>query len=74
MIKKINSGEKCSAKQWAVDMLIGDLENATDYYYERWSHVWDQMTEKEQAEVSRQINALHNRILKMLQKSARKSK
>lgn len=67
-IKKICSGEKCSPKKWAADMLYRDLDNLTDYYYERWSDEWNEMTESEQRQVSDQINKFHNRIQKILEK------
>jgi len=68
-IKKIFSGEKCTAKQWATDMLWQDLDNITDYYYDRWDCVYRLMTEKEKLEVNRQIDIWHNRIEKILKRA-----
>ena len=67
-------GKKMTAKQWVVEVLKGDVELATDYYYEREATDYDKMTDKEKNEISRHYNNFHNRILKMLYKSQKKVK
>jgi len=64
--------KKLTPKQWAVEMLYSDLDNITDYYYERYSHEWHAMTQQEQKEISHAIDVFHNRIIKMLLKSRSK--
>ena len=69
MIKKLVTHEPCTPEQWAADMLIRDLASITDYYCDLWRDEYRWMSEKEQAQVSEQIDILHNRILTMLEKA-----
>ena len=66
MIKKIFENEIVSPKEWAKDMLLSDIELATDWYYERHEKEWNLMTDKEKEAVRKQIDAYHNRFLKVL--------
>jgi len=68
MIKNLH-GKKITPKQWAVQMIIYDLETITAYYEERWPLEMDAMTEKEQKEVAKQIDKLHTRIIRMALKA-----
>ncbi len=63
------TGKKVTAKQWAAQMIFFDIDNTTDYYYERWSSEYRKMTDKEQEAVRRHIQAYHERILKIVHRS-----
>lgn len=63
-----NTGKKVTAKQWAAQMIFFDLDNTTDYYYERWPE-YNKMTEKEQEEVRIYIQEYHDRITEMVYRS-----
>jgi hypothetical protein len=66
MIKAPYQNRKVTPKQWAIEMLRMDVQLATDFYYERYRNEWDQMTEKEQAEVAKAIDKFDRRFLKIL--------
>ena len=72
MIKN-DDGEVVSAKQWVVETCKNDLPLLTDYYYERYSHLWCRMTEKEKDEIGKHMDKIHNRIYDMLTKASKKS-
>lgn len=69
MIKLFN--QILTPKQWAKNMLQNDLDNITDFYYERYSDDWNKMSEVEKQEVRKQIDNYHNRIMKLLKGSNR---
>ena len=62
------NGKRVTAKQWAADMIYWDIDLLTDFYYERHAEEYKVMTEAEQDQVTRHIDAYHKRILKMVEK------
>lgn len=63
--------KKCTAKTWAAESALSDLELAFDYFYERREDEWNAMTEKEQKEVSLQMRKLEERCRKILMKASK---
>lgn len=62
-------GRRLTPKQWAAEVLASNLDNITGYYYELESGDHEHMTEKEQAAVGKHMEAMHDRIIKILEKA-----
>ena len=66
MIKGYFSKEKRTPKQFAHGIMLIDLEIVTGYWSERYVDEYRKMTDKERAEVNRQLEILTDRIDRLL--------
>lgn len=65
MIRNLHD-EKVTPKQFARELILVDLDILFGYWTERWEDTAEAMTEREHAEVTRQLETYRERIERML--------